>query len=117
MKRTRRIPATSPCRKQAREVPARGRRIAIAVHILAEKLHFGIPRIGERLRFRSTLSLVRLRSGPRVKGTTQYAHALSHPSMIVMYARCGLSRRVNGVSKVSLVSRLSPVTRRFPASS
>ena len=33
---------------------------------------------------RITLSLVRLRSGPRVKGTTQYAHALSQPSMIVI---------------------------------
>jgi len=36
-----------------------------------------------------TLSLVRLRSGPRVNGTTQYAQDLSQPSMIVMYARAG----------------------------
>jgi len=30
-----------------------------------------------------TLSLVRLRSGPRVKGTTQYRQDLSQPSMMV----------------------------------
>jgi len=34
-------------------------------------------------------SLARLRSGPRVYGTTQYEHALSHPSIIVKYARQG----------------------------
>ena len=62
-------------------------------------------------------SLPRLRSGPRVCGTTQYAQALSHPSIIVRYARQGLSRRVISVSNVSSVSLSSPVTRRFPASS
>ena len=31
-----------------------------------------------------TLWLARLRSGPRVKGTTQYAHDLSQPSMMVI---------------------------------
>src|SRR6266481_1158076 len=60
----------------------------------------------------NTESLARLRSGPRVNGTTQYAQALSHPSIIVKYARHGLSRRVTGVSKVSSVSLSSPVTRR-----
>src|ERR1700676_3764135 len=62
-------------------------------------------------------SLPRLRSGPRVCGTTQYAQALSQPSIIVKYARQGLFRRVISVSKVSSVSLSSPATRLFPASS
>src|SRR5882757_7610303 len=65
----------------------------------------------------STLSEVRLRSLPRVYGTTQYEQNLSQPSMIVMYPRCGFERAVNSVSKVSSVCRSSrPVMRVSPAS-
>src|SRR5581483_3779227 len=55
---------------------------------------------------------VRLRSFPRVNGTTQYAQNLSHPSMIVMYPRCGFRREVNSVSKhLSVCRSSSPVMR------
>ena len=85
------------------------RRIAIGIHGLPEQLHFGVARIGEPARFVAEYaSLARLRSGPRVNGTTQYVQALSQPSMIVMYARKGLSRRVISVSKVSSVSLSRP---------
>ena len=41
--RTRRIPDTSPdVSQQRRKVPAGRRRIAIAVHVLAEQLNFGV---------------------------------------------------------------------------
>ena len=60
----------------------------------------------------------RLRSLPRVYGTTQYEQNLSQPSMIVMYPRYGFWRAVNSVSKVSSVCRSSrPVMRFSPASS
>src|ERR1700681_695441 len=61
-------------------------------------------------------SLPRLRSGPLVCGTTQYAQALSQPSIIVKYARQELSRRVISVSNVSSVSLSNPLIRLFPAS-
>src|SRR6266536_2035276 len=65
-----------------------------------------------------TESEVRLRSLPRVNGTTQYEQNLSQPSIMVMYPRCGLVRAVNSVSKHSSVWRSSsPVTRRLPVSS
>jgi hypothetical protein len=72
VKRTRRMPGISPgARQQRGEVPARGRRVAIAVDVLAQQLDLGVAGFGQPRASAITLSLVRLRSGPRVKGTTQ----------------------------------------------
>ena len=66
------MPGIWPTRvKQLRKIPTGRRGIAIAVHVLAEQLDFGVARVRQRPASRSTLSLVRLRSGPRVNGTTQ----------------------------------------------
>jgi len=65
----------------------------------------------------STDSEVRERSFPRVYGTTQNAQNLSHPSIIVMYPRCGFVRAVNSVSKHSSVCRSSSPVARCPKSS
>jgi len=64
--------------------------------------------------FASTDSDVRLRFLPRVYGTTQNAQNLSHPSIIVMYPRCGFVRAVNSVSKHSSVCRSSSPVARCP---
>src|SRR5260370_6779350 len=37
--------------QELREIPACGRRIAIAVHVLSEQLNFAVPRPGELARF------------------------------------------------------------------
>ena len=72
VKRTRRMPGTcADVAQQRGEIPAGGRRIAITVHVLAEQLDLGIAVAGQLPRFAMTESEARLRSGPRVNGTTQ----------------------------------------------
>ena len=52
VKRTRRMPGISAdARQQRGEIPAGGRRIAIAVDVLAQQLDFGVAGIGQAARF------------------------------------------------------------------
>ncbi len=59
-------------------------RVAIAVYVLAEQLNLGVALIGDAARLFRTEIDPRLRSLPRVYGTTQYEQNLSQPSMMVM---------------------------------
>ena len=59
-------------RRAAWRNPSPRARIAIAVHVLAQQLNLGVAGVGQLARFRhARCALVRLRSGPRVNGTTQ----------------------------------------------
>ena len=57
--------------QQSCEIPTGRRRIAITVDVLSEQLNFGISSLRKRAASSITDALVRLRSGPRVNGTTQ----------------------------------------------
>ena len=57
--------------EQRGEIPARGRRIAVAVHVLSQQLDLGVAGARQLGASAITDALVRLRSGPRVNGTTQ----------------------------------------------
>ncbi len=57
--------------QQRGEIPAGRRRVAVAVDVLSQQLDLGVAALGQPAGLAMTLSLVRLRSGPRVNGTTQ----------------------------------------------
>jgi len=71
--RTRRMPGIWLTRASSVRIPRGRRRVAETVDVLAEELDVGIACSARRRASAITLSPVRLRSGPRVNGTTQYA--------------------------------------------